>query len=200
MKIMLNHNSARQREEIPHVTRSTKNLTRSTNNVTSSTKKKTLNLNGTSRNTNGTPKNTISNALKRRAQSVIKDRSIDAQSRAIIRYGLETNDPWLPELVRRADAGETIIDTVDFSQTPAASDVDSSEEKIEALAEMICRAGDEPETKSAALLVLMATLEHASHPKALANMTKHLAFTRYGELNLCGMVDAQIARLEGELF
>lgn len=54
--------------------------------------------------------------------------------------------------------------------------------------------------KSAALLVLMATLESARHPKALANRTKHLAFTRCGELNLNGMVDAQIAVLEGELF
>jgi len=41
--------------------------------------------------------------------SVIKDRSIDAQSRVVIRYALETNDAWLPKLVRRADAGETII-------------------------------------------------------------------------------------------
>jgi hypothetical protein len=55
-------------------------------------------------------KTTISNALKRRAQAVINDKSIDAQSRALIRYALETDDPWLPELVRRADAGETIID------------------------------------------------------------------------------------------
>jgi hypothetical protein len=67
------------------------------------------------------------------------------------------------------------------------------------LAEMICRAGDEPATKSAALVVLMASLEHAPHPRALANMAKHLAFTRCGELNCCGMVDAQIAVLEGEL-
>ena len=66
---------------------------------------KTLTLNGTS-------KTRISNAVKRRAQAVIKDRSIDAQSRAIIRYGLETNDPWLSELVRRLDAGETIIETI----------------------------------------------------------------------------------------
>ena len=64
---------------------------------------------------------------------------------------------------------------------------------------MICRAGDEPATKLAALLVLMATLENATHPKALANLTKHFAFTRCGELNSYGMVDAQIALLEGEL-
>jgi hypothetical protein len=63
----------------------------------------------------------------------------------------------------------------------------------------ICRAGDEPETKSAALLVLVAALENATHPKELANTAKHFAFTRCGELNLRGMVDAQIALLETEL-
>jgi len=123
--------------------------------------------------------NTIVNALKRRAQAVLNDRSIDAQSRAIIRYGLETNDPWLAELVRRADAGESIIGAIDFSQTPETSEDDSSEAKIETLAEMICSAGEEP---SAALLLLMSTLENASHPKMLANTAKHLAFTRCGEL------------------
>ena len=138
------------------------------------------------------------NALRERAQAVVNDRSIDGQSRAIIRYALETNDPWLAELVRRADAGESIVDT-DFSETLDTSEDDPSEAKIEALTEMICRAGDEPAIKSAALLVLMATLENATHPKALANTAKHLAFTRCGEFNLCGMVDAQIAMFEGEL-
>src|SRR5829696_9944803 len=143
--------------------------------------------------------NTIVNALKRRAQAVLNDRTIDAQSRMLIRYGLETNDPWLAELVRRVDAGETIIETIDFSQTPATSEDDSSEVKIEALAEMICRAHADPETKWAAMLVLMATLENTAHPKALANTAKHLAFTRCGELNVQGMVDRQIAVFEGEL-
>ncbi len=142
---------------------------------------------------------TIMNALKRRAQAVLNDKSIDPQSRAIIRYALEINDPWLAELVRRADAGETLFDTVDFSQTPNTGEHDSSNEKVEALAEMICRAGDEPETKSGALLVLMATLENAKHPKALANSAKHLALTRCSELNLYGSVEAQVATVEGEL-
>jgi hypothetical protein len=148
MKIMLNLNSARLREETPH----------------------------------------LSDALKRRAQSIINDKSIDAQTRVIIRYGLEINDPWLPELVRCVDAGESIIDGLY---------VQSSEEKIDALTELICRAGDEP---SAALLVLLSTLENSTHPKALTNTAKHLAFTRCGELNLYGMVDAQIAELETKLF
>ena len=129
----------------------------------------------------------LSDALKRRAQSIINDKSIDAQTRIIIRYGLEINDPWLGDLVRSVDAGESIVDDLY---------VQSSEEKIEALTELICRAGDEP---SAALLVLLATLENSTHPKALANTAKHLAFTHCGELNLYGMVDAQIAILETEL-
>ena len=48
------------------------------------------------------------NALKCRAQAVLNDKSIDRQSRAIIRYALEINDPWLAELVRRADAGHRL--------------------------------------------------------------------------------------------
>ena len=129
----------------------------------------------------------LSDALKRRAQSVINDKSIYAQTRTLIRYALEINDPWLSDLVRCVDASESIIDNVY---------VHSSEEKIETLTDLICRAGDEP---SAALLVLLLTLENSTHPKALANTAKHLAFTRCGELNLYGMVDAQIAAFEGEL-
>lgn len=147
----------------------------------------------TPRATETTTNSNISDAIKRRAQSIINDQSIDPQSRAVIRYGLEVNDPWLPELVRRVDAGESVIDCL------SGSTLQSREEKITALADLICRAGDEPETKSAALLVLMATLENAPHPKALANTAKHFAFTRCGELNLHEMVDAQAAALEDEL-
>ena len=57
-----------------------------------------------------TPHN--SDALKRRAQSIINDKSIDAETRAIIRYGLEVNDPWLGDLVRSADAGESVVDNI----------------------------------------------------------------------------------------
>jgi len=139
---------------------------------------------------------TISDALRRRAQSVINDIWIEPQWRSIVRYALETNDPLLADLVRRADAHESIIDTIDFSQTPEAVDDDADEGKIEALAEMICRASDE---SAAALLVLMGTLENSTQPKVLANTAKHYAFTRCGELNVNGMVDAQIAMFESEL-
>ena len=157
-------------------------------NHSSATVRETPHANQTSRT------NKIINALKQRAQAVINDPLIDAQSRAIIRYALETNDPLLAEFVRRADAGETIVNGAGYLNIPS-----TDEEKVEALAELICRAGDEAGTKSAALLVLMSTLENASHPKALANMAKHLAFTRCGELNFNGVVDAQIAVFESEL-
>ena len=140
--------------------------------------------------------NTIINALKQRALSVLNDRSIDAQSRAIIRYALEINDPWLARLVRRAEAGETVVEKLDVSQTTATAKDDSREEKIGPLAELICSGGEE---SAAALLVLMGTLENSAHPKALAHTVKHLAFTRCGEFNVYGMVDSQIAVLESEL-
>ena len=45
----------------------------------------------------------------------------------------------------------------------------------------------------------MGTLEKSRDPKLLANSAKHLAFTRCGESNLFGMVDAQLAVVESEL-
>jgi hypothetical protein len=143
--------------------------------------------------------NTVMNALIRRAQAVLSDESIDLQSRAIIRYAMERNDPWLARLVRRADAGEAVVDGINVEEPPETYDDDCDEEKIETLTAMICRAGDEPETRAAALLVLMATLENSAHPKALANAAKHLAFTRCGQLNLNGMIEAQIAVVESQL-
>jgi hypothetical protein len=137
--------------------------------------------------------------LNARAQSVLNDTSIDPQSRAIIRYAMEINDPWLAELVRRADEGETALETIDFSQTPDTLEQDLSDKRVRALADIICRDGNEPETKSAALLVLMSSIEDSAYPKSLANTAKHLAFARCGELNLYGMVEAQVATVEHEL-
>ena len=96
------------------------------------------------------------------------------------RQALETNDPWLARLVRQAGAGE---------EPPDKTDDDSSRERIEALADMICSGGEE---SSAALFVLMEALQPSSEPKALAHVVKHLAFTRCGELNVFGMVDSQV--------
>jgi len=92
---------------------------------------------------------------------------------------MEQNDPWLADLVRRSEANE-----------------DDSREKIEALADIICGAGDQ---SAAALFVLMGTMQNSSEPEALANTLKHFAFTRCGELNVFGMVDDQIAVVEDKL-
>lgn len=140
---------------------------------------------------------TIMNALKHRAQAVLNDESLDEQSRAIIRKALERNDPWIAKLVQHADKDENTGDPFDSSQTPEPDEANSRENKIEALAEIICRGGDE---SAAALFVLMGAFQNSADPKALANAVKHFAFTRCGELNVFGMVDAQIAVVESELF
>ena len=140
---------------------------------------------------------TINNALRRRAQAVINDTSIDPQWRNIVRYALEINDPLLPDLVRRAGAVERIIDNADFSQTLDTNEDHSELEKIEALIDLIC--GNGGAQAAGALFVLMGTLQNSTEPRALANAAKHLAFTRCGDLNLFGMVDAHVAIVEAEL-
>ena len=193
------------------------------------------------------PHSTI-RALKRRAKSIINNKSIYPGTRAIIHYGLEITDASLPDLIPRAEAHELLLDnltpptpqttqhnspepdslrdhSVEYdsvddppdendsieyhldkndSVADHSSDRDTPEDastaaKLEALTELICRLGDDPGTKSAALLVLMATLENSPHPQALANLAKHLAFTRCCELNLYGLLDIQIAAVEHEL-
>ena len=136
MKIVPNHNSAVERGETPH--------------TINPNQEKTLKAS-----------RCISVAYRRRAESLINDRSIDAGTRAVIRYALETNDPWLAELVRRACAGESLFDTADLSHiaTSKAHEKLPTEEKVEALTEIICRSGDDPATRSAALLVLIAMVE-----------------------------------------
>ena len=66
---------------------------------------------------------TISDELRSRAESVINDRSTDPQWRSIVRYALETNDPWLADVVRRAGEGEKIVDPVDFTLDPDAANM-----------------------------------------------------------------------------
>ena len=139
---------------------------------------------------------TVSDATKRRAESVINDRTIDPQWRIIIRAALELNDPWLAELVTRAEAGEDIVDTFESMRTTEAHEDDSTLGRVEALAEIICRAGDEP---TAALFILMETLESSTQPRVFACRAKHVAFSRCGELHVYEMVDAQIAVVEDEL-
>ena len=126
----------------------------------------------------------------------MNDRSIDLQWRTIIRFALELNDEWLSEFVPRAEAGENVLDAFDSLRALKTNDDDSHEDKIKALAEIICGAGDQA---AAALFVLMGMLQNSAEPEALANAAKHLAFTRCGEFNVFGIVDAQLAVVEGEL-
>jgi hypothetical protein len=139
---------------------------------------------------------TVSEATKRRAEAVMNDRTIDPQWRTIIRAALELNDPWLAELVTRAEAGEDIVDTFESMRTIEAHEGDSRLGRIEALAEIICRSGDE---STAALFILMETLESSTRPKVFASRAKHVAFSGCGDLHVYEMVDAQIAVVEDEL-
>ncbi len=133
--------------------------------------------------------------VRRRAWSLLRDKSLDEGSRSLIGYALEIDDPRLHELVRQAEAGESVTDNIIAADT---SENDPTEQKVNILAEMICQAHD-PGIRAAALLVLMSALENADDPKSLAKNAKRYAFTRCGEMNVCGMVDAQVELLENEL-
>jgi len=58
----------------------------------------------------------IDDSLRQRAQSVIHNTSIDERWRAVIRYGLEINDPLLADIVGRAEAGKHIEDTFESTR------------------------------------------------------------------------------------
>ena len=139
---------------------------------------------------------TVSDATKRRAESVINDKTIDPQWRTIIRFALELNDPIVAELVSRAEAGKDVVETFESLRAPVPIEDESILRKVEALAEIISRSGDEP---TAALFLLMETLESPADPKVFTNRAKHVAFSHCGELQVYVMVDAQIAELESEL-
>lgn len=81
--------------------------------------------------TNSITNKPISDAVRRRAQSLINDRTIDDCARAFIQHTLENEDPYLRKLVRRVDAGESILTMSPLSKrqsTPA-----KKRRKIEAL-------------------------------------------------------------------
>jgi len=171
---MLNHSSASVREQSPHANEHV------TETIISPT---------------------TDSALKRRAQAIVNDKSIDPDSRKIISYALLIDDPWLHELVRNLDTGENIVEPFEYPRAVAvvediARAETCNEEKVEELAEIICRANDRC---AAALVVLMRTLEKSIDAKPLVNKAKHFAFARCAEANLLGMVDTQTAVIEAEL-
>ena len=96
---MARHSSATTREE------------KSTTNRTSTQRGKE------SDNINSTPKSHIIDAsLKRRARLLITNSSIPSQTRSLIRYALEIKDPYLAQVVRRVEAGESPIDHLYLEQ------------------------------------------------------------------------------------
>jgi hypothetical protein len=102
--------------------------------------------------------------------------------------------------LRAGRSNEDRPDEDPFDEDGAILDEDEAiDAKVDELTSLICRPGNEPDIKSAALLILMSTLEHSPHPKYLAGAAKHLAFLHCCELNLYGVVDSQIADVERRL-
>src|SRR5688500_11141277 len=73
---------------------------------------------------------TNSDALRDRAQSVTNDKTVDPQWRMVIHYALELDDPWLPELVRRAEARQDVVTTFESLGKFERQQDCSTEEKI----------------------------------------------------------------------
>jgi hypothetical protein len=55
---------------------------------------------------------TLDANLKRRARKLATDTRVDPRTRSLIRYGLETKDECLEQIVERVEAGETSIDHI----------------------------------------------------------------------------------------
>jgi hypothetical protein len=55
---------------------------------------------------------TLDADLKRRARKLTTDSRVDPRTRSLIRYGLEIKDPYLEQVVRRVEAGETSINHI----------------------------------------------------------------------------------------
>lgn len=55
---------------------------------------------------------TLDANLKRRARNLATDSRVDPGTRSLIRYGLETRDQHLAQVVNRVEGGETTIDHI----------------------------------------------------------------------------------------
>jgi hypothetical protein len=75
-------------------------------------------------------------------------------------------------------------------------DAEEIEDKLKKFISIICRAGNEPEIKSGALLSLLATLNYAPD---FVNTAKLLAFMHCCEFDLYGVVSSQIEMIEETL-
>lgn len=66
----------------------------------------------TSATPRGEESHIIDASLKRRARLLVSNGSIPRQTRLLIQYALQGNDPHLAQIVRRVEAGEMTIDHV----------------------------------------------------------------------------------------
>ena len=55
---------------------------------------------------------TLDANLKRRARNLATDRRVDPRTRSLIRYGLDTKDQYLEQIVNRVEASEMSIDHI----------------------------------------------------------------------------------------
>jgi hypothetical protein len=122
MKIMTRHGSASPRKEESQLN-ATSSKEKSRPNATSGKQESRLNATLGKREspnpvTSGTAIPVIDANLKRRARKLILDSRIPGPTRGMLRYGLEIKDPYLPQLVRRVESGEMIIDYLEKIETP----------------------------------------------------------------------------------
>lgn len=71
-----------------------------------------------------------------------------------------------------------------------------TEDQISHLAKLICQAGDDPETKSRAMLVLMDEIELRYGAEGIAPLVKEVAFSLCGEDPIAPYVQL----IRGEVF
>ena len=55
---------------------------------------------------------TLDANLKRRARKLATDGRVDPGTRSLIRYGLDTKDQYLEQIVNRVEAGEMSVDHI----------------------------------------------------------------------------------------
>jgi len=133
-------------------------------------------------------------ASNKEAGRLVVQHEVDPKTSTLLKKGLKSMVTHSSATVRVQTPHET--ETTQITTNDKTTDV-SDLEKIESLIDIICGTG--AAQVAGALFVLMGTLQNSSEPDALAHAAKHIAFTRCGELNLNGMVDAHLAVVESEL-
>ena len=118
-------------------------------------------------------------------------REIATQELAEIALGVETLEA-VPEI---GAASETVPDTAaEVPEQAAAEAPQAWAVRAEAAAELVAEAA-----AVGAVVGGRDTTSNRTRRQLLANAAKHFAFTRCAELNLYGIVDAQLPLVEGKL-